>query len=81
MTNAQARSSGRLRVDVGTSVALQIIIPALADFHRRFPDIELDLGVTDRSEDSIADNVDCVIRGGEAGSLLPSSSAPTLCTH
>jgi DNA-binding transcriptional LysR family regulator len=65
MTNAQASPSGRLRVDVGTSVAQQIIIPALADFYRRFPDIQLDLGVTDRPVDLIADNVDCVIRGGE----------------
>lgn len=65
MTNAQANPSGRLRVDVGTSVAQHIIIPALADFYRRYPDIQLDLGVTDRAVDLIADNVDCVIRGGE----------------
>lgn len=65
MTNAQASPSGRLRVDVGTSVAREVIIPALSDFYQRFPDIQLDLGVTDRSVDLIADNVDCVIRGGE----------------
>lgn len=65
MTNAQASPSGRLRVDVGTSVAQQIIIPALDDFYRRFPDIQLDLGVTDRPVDLITDNVDCVIRGGD----------------
>ncbi|MBL0917636.1 MAG: LysR family transcriptional regulator [Hydrogenophaga sp.] len=65
MTNAQARPSGRLRVDVGTSVAQLIVIPALADFYRRYPDIQLDLGVTDRPVDLITDNVDCVIRGGE----------------
>ncbi|WP_372657013.1 LysR family transcriptional regulator [Hydrogenophaga sp.] len=65
MTNAQASPSGRLRVDVGASVAQLIIIPALADFYRRYPDIQLDLGVTDRPVDLIADNVDCVIRGGE----------------
>lgn len=65
MTNAQAKPSGRLRVDVGTSVARELIIPALTDFYRRFPDIQLDLGVTDRSVDLLADNVDCVIRGGE----------------
>lgn len=65
MTNAQANPSGRLRVDVGTSVAREILIPALADFYRRFPDIQLDLGVTDRTVDLLADNVDCVIRGGE----------------
>lgn len=65
MTNAQAKPSGRLRVDVGTSVAQQLIIPALGDFYRRFPDIQLDLGVTDRPVDLITDNVDCVIRGGD----------------
>ncbi len=65
MTNAQAKPSGRLRVDVGTTVARELIIPALADFYRRYPDIQLDLGVTDRSVDLLADNVDCVIRGSE----------------
>jgi LysR family transcriptional regulator for bpeEF and oprC len=65
MTNAQASPSGRLRVDVGTSVARLIVIPALPDFYRRFPDIQLDLGVSDRPVDLISDNVDCVIRGGE----------------
>jgi LysR family transcriptional regulator for bpeEF and oprC len=65
MTNAQAKPSGRLRVDVGTTVAREVIIPALTDFYRRFPDIQLDLGVTDRSVDLLVDNVDCVIRGGE----------------
>ncbi|RYF42957.1 MAG: LysR family transcriptional regulator [Comamonadaceae bacterium] len=65
MSNAQATPSGRLRVDVGTSVASMVIIPALPEFYRRFPDIQLDLGVSDRPVDLISDNVDCVIRGGD----------------
>lgn len=65
MGNAQANPSGRLRVDVGTSVARLIVIPALPEFYRRYPDIQVDLGVTDRPVDLISDNVDCVIRGGE----------------
>jgi DNA-binding transcriptional LysR family regulator len=65
LTNAQANPSGRLRVDVGTSVARLILIPALPDFYRRYPDIQIDLGVTDRPVDLISDNVDCVIRGGD----------------
>ena len=65
MTNARASPMGRLRVDVGTSVAQLLIIPHLADFQTRFPDIQLDLGVSDRTVDLIGDNVDCVIRGGE----------------
>lgn len=65
MTNARANPRGRLRVDVGTSVAQLIIIPHLADFQARYPDIQVDLGVSDRIVDLIGDNVDCVIRGGE----------------
>jgi DNA-binding transcriptional LysR family regulator len=65
MTNAQAKPSGHLRVDVGTSVAHELVIPSLFDFYCRYPDIQLDLGVTDRSVDLLVDNVDCVIRGGE----------------
>ncbi len=65
MTNAQSSPRGRLRVDVGSAVARLILIPALPDFFRRHPDIQLDLGVGDRPVDLITDNVDCVIRGGE----------------
>jgi DNA-binding transcriptional LysR family regulator len=65
MTLAQGKPGGRLRVDVGSSVATRIIIPALPDFFRRYPNIQLDLGVGDRPVDLIGDSVDCVIRGGE----------------
>lgn len=65
MSNARANPSGRLRVDVGASIARLVVIPALPDFYQRYPDIQLDLGVSDRPVDLIGDNVDCVIRGGE----------------
>ncbi|WP_394791236.1 LysR family transcriptional regulator [Rhodoferax sp.] len=65
MGNAQTNPQGRLRVDVGSSVASLLIIPALSTFFDRYPDIQLDLGVGDRPVDLIGDNVDCVIRGGE----------------
>ncbi|RYF25873.1 MAG: LysR family transcriptional regulator [Comamonadaceae bacterium] len=65
MGQARANPRGRLRVDVGTSVARLLIIPKLAEFQDRYPDIQIDLGVSDRTVDLIGDNVDCVIRGGE----------------
>lgn len=64
MTSSQARPIGKLRVDVASSLAVLIIIPALPEFHARYPDIQLDLGVTDRPVDLIGENVDCVVRGG-----------------
>jgi len=65
MSSSQALPSGRLRVDISASLALLLLIPALPDFHARYPDIQIDLGVTDRSVDLISENVDCVIRAGE----------------
>lgn len=64
LANAQASPKGKLRVDVGGTLARLILIPALPAFHARYPDIQLELGVTDRPVDLISDNVDCVIRGG-----------------
>jgi LysR family transcriptional regulator for bpeEF and oprC len=65
MTTSQSRPTGRLRVDVGTAVAVLIIIPALPEFHARYPEIHLDLGVSDRPVDLIGENVDCVLRAGD----------------
>jgi LysR family transcriptional regulator for bpeEF and oprC len=65
MTNAQANPSGRLRIDVGSSIARLIVIPALPDFFARYPDIQLELGVGDKPVDLVGENIDCVIRGGE----------------
>jgi DNA-binding transcriptional LysR family regulator len=56
---------GRLRVDVPSPLARMILVPALPAFHARYPDIQLDMGVSDRMVDLIGDQVDCVIRGGE----------------
>lgn len=60
----QRRPNGHLRVDTGGSLAWHVLLPALPDFLARYPSIRVDLGVSDRHVDLIADNVDCVIRGG-----------------
>ncbi len=65
MTHARANPRGRLKVDSSAAVALPILIPALPDFHARYPDIKLELGVSDRPVDLLSENVDCVLRGGE----------------
>ena len=64
VTGARAQPTGRLRVDIGSSLANLILIPALPEFRAAFPDIRLDLGVSDRPVDLIGEGVDCVIRGG-----------------
>ncbi|MEH6413504.1 LysR family transcriptional regulator [Pseudomonas sp. CGJS7] len=65
LSNASTSPRGRLRVDVPSPLARMILVPALPTFHAQYPDIQLDLGVSDRRVDLIGENVDCVVRGGE----------------
>jgi DNA-binding transcriptional LysR family regulator len=65
LSSASMSPRGRLRVDVPSPFARLILIPALPAFYARYPDIQLDMGVSDRMVDLIGDNVDCVVRGGE----------------
>jgi DNA-binding transcriptional LysR family regulator len=65
LSSASASPRGKLRVDVPSPLARMILVPALPAFHARYPDIQLDMGVSDRRVDLIGENVDCVVRGGE----------------
>ena len=65
MSSARARPQGRIRVDVPSSLGTHVLLPAMHQFHERYPEIQIDLGVSDRPVDLIGDNIDCVIRGGE----------------
>lgn len=65
MALSQARPSGRLRVDSSTVLASSVIIPALPEFHARYPEIRLDLGLSDRPSDLLGENIDCAVRAGE----------------
>jgi DNA-binding transcriptional LysR family regulator len=59
-----AQPSGRLKVDVPGRIGRLIIAPALPEFLDRYPQIDIDLGVTDRAVDLVEDSVDCVLRVG-----------------
>lgn len=56
--------SGRLRVDMSTGIARNLVLPKLAEFIEQYPHIELELSSTDRKVDVIAEGFDCVIRVG-----------------
>ena len=72
LPGAASAPRGQLRVDVPAPLATMLIVPALPGFYAQYPDIELDLGASDRKVDLIGENVDCVVRGGELtdGSLM-----------
>jgi DNA-binding transcriptional LysR family regulator len=61
LSHAAAQPRGRLRVDVPSPLASLILVPALPAFHERYPEIQLDMGVSDRVVDVIGENVDCVV--------------------
>lgn len=64
LPGAATAPRGSLRVDVPSPLATLVLMPALPAFHARYPDIELELGASDRKVDPIADGVDCIVRGG-----------------
>ncbi|KVE29357.1 LysR family transcriptional regulator [Burkholderia singularis] len=56
--------SGTLRVDMPGRIGRLIVAPALPAFLDRYPQIDIDLGVTDRAVNLIEERVDCVLRVG-----------------
>jgi LysR family transcriptional regulator for bpeEF and oprC len=65
LTHAKLNPKGRLKVNLPALIAKMIIIPALPDFFERYPDIEIEMGLSDRQVDIVEEGVDCVIRTGE----------------
>lgn len=57
--------SGRLRVDVPTSMASLLMFAGMQDFLLRYPQINLEMGCSDRIVNMVSEGVDCVIRVGE----------------
>jgi DNA-binding transcriptional LysR family regulator len=55
--------SGRLRVDMSSGTAKQVL-PRLPEFLRSHPQIQVELSCTDRLVDVVAEGFDCVVRLG-----------------
>jgi DNA-binding transcriptional LysR family regulator len=67
VTAASERPRGHLRVSVGTAVAKQILGPTLPVFLDRYGDITVELHVSDRQVDLVAEQIDVAIRSGALG--------------
>ncbi|MBV9261736.1 MAG: LysR family transcriptional regulator [Pseudolabrys sp.] len=55
---------GKLRVNTGTAFGLHQLAPALADFLKLFPEIDVELIITDRFVDMIEERHDIAVRSG-----------------
>jgi len=56
---------GKLRIDIPSAFCQIGFMDSLRDFSCTYPEVEIALGITDRSDDVVAKEVDCVIRIGD----------------
>src|SRR5271163_1402239 len=61
---------GRIRLTVPMSFGTRWVAPILPDFLRQYPDISLDLHLSDEQVDLIGDGFDAALRIARAGGLL-----------
>lgn len=60
---------GILRVDMSASFGCTWIVPRLAEFYQRYPQLELDIGLHDRQVHLQREGVDCALRAGHVQDL------------
>jgi LysR family transcriptional regulator, regulator for bpeEF and oprC len=65
LAHRHAAPSGRLRVDAPTLIARLVLVPALPAFFARYPEIDLQLGSSERRADLIEEGIDCAVWSGE----------------
>ena len=64
VTRSRGAPRGRLRINTSNGFGIHQLAPALPDFMARYPEIEIDLAITDRIIDISADPADVIIRAG-----------------
>ncbi len=67
---SQGKPSGRIRVETPGAIGTMVIVPALPEFYRDYPDVEIELGVGNWHTDLVAEGIDCAIRAGEVNEQL-----------
>ena len=93
LRGTRSRVQGLLRVDVPVAFGRYLLLPALPEFTRRFPALELDIRLNDRVVDLVGEQVDVALRIGvvrQAGlaarrigrmNLVTCASPDYLATH
>ncbi|MBB5508473.1 DNA-binding transcriptional LysR family regulator [Paraburkholderia sp. JPY681] len=68
--NSTDNLTGRLRIEMPSAVASAIVLPSLDEFHTLYPNLDLAIGVSNRTVDMVSEAIDCSIQLGE----LPDSN-------
>ncbi len=64
-TQASTVPRGKLRVQLPVAFGRRVVVPALADFAARYPDMVVDIELSDRSVDLAKEGLDAAIRIGD----------------
>ena len=65
VTEVSGQPKGRLRITASVSFGIKCIVPLLAEFEAIYPDVSVDLLLTDSRLDLVAERVDLAIRLGK----------------
>ena len=70
--NAGQEDAGLIRVTAGGAIGRKLLVPLLAQFQQRYPNITLDLILNDSATDLVAERIDIGLRAGgaPAGQLI-----------
>jgi DNA-binding transcriptional LysR family regulator len=64
VSRSRSLARGRVRVEMPSPVGRFLLIPALPGFVAQYPEVQLDIGCSERVVDLVQEGVDCAIRGG-----------------
>ncbi|MEH6444022.1 MAG: LysR family transcriptional regulator [Oceanospirillaceae bacterium] len=79
--NLKSEAVGLLKISCPVNVGLQTIVPALSEFKKLYPKIEIDINLTDEVVNVMKEGIDLAIRGAPlADSGLQASKLATLTT-
>jgi len=73
VTRSRGSPRGRLHVHTSNAFGVHQLAPALPEFLMRYPDIEVELSITDRIVDLVGERADVAIRGGPIADTLLSA--------
>jgi LysR family transcriptional regulator for bpeEF and oprC len=62
LSNARKSPRGRLRVSTPHSFIHMVFLPALPRFMARYPDLEVEIVMTDRAVNLVEEGIDCAVR-------------------
>jgi DNA-binding transcriptional LysR family regulator len=65
--NDKTALHGRLRVDMPSAVARDVVLPRLPEFMETYPELAIEFSSTDRRVDLVKEGFDCVLRVGVLG--------------